>query len=55
VLAYFGYPQAREHDAESAGLALVEAAPKLTTAAIVPQQMRHRYYHFGLQCRPGPE
>ena len=35
VLAYFGYPQAHEHDAERAvlaGLALVEAVPKLTTA-----------------------
>ena len=35
VLAYFGYPLAHEHDAEHAvraGLALVEAAPKLTTA-----------------------
>ena len=32
VLAYFGYPQAHEHDAERAvraGLAIVEAAPKL--------------------------
>src|SRR6516162_4177197 len=36
VLAYFGYPQAHEHDAERAiraGLALVEAVPKHTTAA----------------------
>jgi len=36
VLAYFGYPQAHEHDAEQAaraGLAIVEAAPKLETAA----------------------
>jgi class 3 adenylate cyclase len=35
VLAYFGYPQAHEHDAEravQAGLALVEAVPKLETA-----------------------
>jgi class 3 adenylate cyclase len=34
VLAYFGYPQAHEHDAERAvraGLAIVEAAPKLQT------------------------
>jgi hypothetical protein len=34
VLAYFGYPQAHEHDAERAvraGLSLVEAIPKLTT------------------------
>jgi class 3 adenylate cyclase len=32
VLAYFGYPQTHEHDAEHAvraGLALVEAVPKL--------------------------
>ena len=39
VLAYFGYPQADEHDAERAiraGLALIEAVPKLTTAAGVP-------------------
>src|SRR6202042_3782627 len=43
VLAYFGYPQAHEHDAERAvraGLALVEALPKLTTAAGVPLQVR---------------
>jgi class 3 adenylate cyclase/predicted ATPase len=43
VLAYFGYPQAHEHDPEhavQAGLALVEAAPKLTTAAGVPLQVR---------------
>jgi predicted ATPase len=36
VLAYFGYPQAHEHDAEravQAGLAIVEAAPKLQTVA----------------------
>jgi class 3 adenylate cyclase/predicted ATPase len=36
VLAYFGYPQAHEHDAEravQAGLAIVEAAPKLVTPA----------------------
>jgi hypothetical protein len=43
VLAYFGYPLAHEHDAEHAvraGLALVEAALKLTTAAGVPLQVR---------------
>jgi class 3 adenylate cyclase len=43
VLAYFGYPQAHEHDAEHAvraGLALVEAVPKLTTAAGVSLQVR---------------
>src|SRR6202162_46338 len=43
VLAYFGYPHAHEHDAERAvraGLALVEAVPKLTTAAGVPLQVR---------------
>jgi class 3 adenylate cyclase/predicted ATPase len=43
VLAYFGYPLAHEHDAEhavQAGLALVEAAPKLTTAAGVRLQVR---------------
>jgi class 3 adenylate cyclase/predicted ATPase len=36
VLAYFGYPQAHEHDAERAvraGLAIVEAAPKLQSVA----------------------
>src|SRR5664280_992565 len=36
VLAYFGYPQAHEYDAERAvlaGLALVEAVPKLSTIA----------------------
>jgi class 3 adenylate cyclase/predicted ATPase len=43
VLAYFGYPQAHEHDAErvvQAGLALVEAVPKLKTAAGVALQVR---------------
>jgi len=43
VLAYFGYPQAHEDDAERAvraGLALVEAVPKLTTAAGSPLQVR---------------
>jgi len=43
VLAYFGYPLAHEHDAERAvraGLALVEAVPKLTTAADLPLQVR---------------
>ncbi len=36
VLAYFGYPRAHEHDAERAvraGLAIVDAAPKLETYA----------------------
>jgi class 3 adenylate cyclase/tetratricopeptide (TPR) repeat protein len=43
VLAYFGYPQAHEHDAERAvraGLNLVEAVPKLTTTAGSPLQVR---------------
>ena len=43
VLAYFGYPHALEHDAERAvraGLSLVEAVPKLKTAAGVPLQVR---------------
>ena len=43
VLAYFGYPQAHEHDAERAvraGLSLLEAVPKLKTAAGVPLQVR---------------
>jgi class 3 adenylate cyclase/tetratricopeptide (TPR) repeat protein len=43
VLAYFGYPQALEQDAEravEAGLALVEAVPTLVTAAGVPLQVR---------------
>jgi class 3 adenylate cyclase/predicted ATPase len=43
VLAYFGYPHAHEHDAERAvraGLALVEAVPKLTTAAGAAAQVR---------------
>jgi predicted ATPase/class 3 adenylate cyclase len=43
VLAYFGYPQAHEHDDERAvraGLALVEAVPKLITAANAPLQVR---------------
>jgi class 3 adenylate cyclase/tetratricopeptide (TPR) repeat protein len=43
VLAYFGYPQAHEHDAERAvhaGLALVEAVPNLKTAISSPLQVR---------------
>jgi class 3 adenylate cyclase len=43
LLSYFGYPQAHEHDAERAvqtGLALVEAVPKLATAADIPLQVR---------------
>jgi class 3 adenylate cyclase/predicted ATPase len=43
VLAYFGYPQAHEHDAERAvraGLALVDAVPRLVTAAGPPLQVR---------------
>ena len=43
VLAYFGYPQAHEHDAERAaraGLELVEASPKLKTVAGAPLQVR---------------
>src|ERR1700722_12985382 len=43
VLAYFGYPQAHEDDAEravEAGLALVEAVPKLNTVAGVPLSAR---------------
>ncbi|MBV9531068.1 MAG: AAA family ATPase [Bradyrhizobium sp.] len=43
VLAFFGYPQAHEHDAERAvhtGLALVEAVPNLKTASSSPPQVR---------------
>src|SRR5271168_1428645 len=43
VLAYFGYPLAHEHDAERAvraGLAIVEAAPKLETGAGSPLHVR---------------
>ncbi len=43
VLAYFGYPHAHEHDAEravQAGLAIVEAAPKLVTMAGSPLHVR---------------
>jgi AAA ATPase domain/Adenylate and Guanylate cyclase catalytic domain len=43
VLVYFGYPQAHEDDAERAvraGLELVEATSKLTTAAGVPLPVR---------------
>jgi hypothetical protein len=43
VLAYFGYPQAHEHDAERAvraGLAIVEAVPKLETLASAPLHVR---------------
>jgi class 3 adenylate cyclase len=43
VLAYFGYPQAHEHDAERAvrsGLAIVEAAPKIETSVGLPLHVR---------------
>jgi class 3 adenylate cyclase len=43
VLAYFGYPQAHEHDAERAvraGLSLIEAVSKLATPAGAPLQVR---------------
>ena len=43
VLAYFGYPEAHEDDAERAvrgGLAIVAATPKLVTAAGSPLQVR---------------
>jgi class 3 adenylate cyclase/predicted ATPase len=43
VLAYFGYPQAHEHDAERAvrtGLAIVEAAPKLEAVGSEPLHVR---------------
>jgi len=43
VLAYFGYPQAHEHDAERAvraGLSLVDAIPKLATNAGSVLQVR---------------
>ena len=43
VLAYFGYPQAHEHDAEHAvraGLAIVEGAPKLQTVIGTPLHVR---------------
>jgi class 3 adenylate cyclase/tetratricopeptide (TPR) repeat protein len=43
VLAYFGYPRADEYDAEHAvlaGLALVEAVPKLASVVSTPPQVR---------------
>jgi class 3 adenylate cyclase len=43
VLAYFGYPEAHEHDAEravEAGLAIAEAVPELTTTAGSPLHVR---------------
>ena len=43
VLAYFGYPQAQEDDAElavQAGLAIVAAVPQLGTVAGVPLRVR---------------
>ena len=43
MLAYFGYPQAHEDDAEravQAGLAIVETIPELVTAAGSPLQVR---------------
>ena len=43
VLAYFGYPNAHEHDAEhavQAGLSLVDAMPRLETMADSPLRVR---------------
>jgi class 3 adenylate cyclase len=43
ILAYFGYPQASEHDAERAvrtGLSLTEAVPNLQTTASAPLSVR---------------
>ena len=43
VLAYFGYPQAHEHDAEHAvraGLAITDAAPKVEPVAGAPLHVR---------------
>src|SRR5260370_29253917 len=43
VLAYFGYPQAHEEDAEQAvraGLALIEAVPKLDSGQATSLQVR---------------
>ena len=43
VLAYFGYPEAHEHDAEHAvraGLTIAEAAPKLNTVTAEPLHVR---------------
>src|SRR5215831_414714 len=43
ILAYFGYPQAHEHDAERAvraGLSLLEAVPKVKTATGGPLRVR---------------
>ncbi len=43
VLAYFGYPKAHEHDAERAvhaGLAIIEAVPRLRTVISSPLQVR---------------
>ena len=48
VLAYFGYPQAHEHDAERAvraGLALVEAVPKLDDRRRRPSAGARRHRH----------
>ena len=52
VLAYFGYPQAHEDDAEQAtraGLALVDAVPSLQTdpAHRAAGSRRHRDRHGG--------
>jgi hypothetical protein len=55
VLAYFGYPQAHEHDAERAvhaGLAIVEAAPKRVTAAGSPLRVRVGIATAGRRRRP---
>jgi class 3 adenylate cyclase len=48
VLAYFGYPQAHEHDAERAvhaGLAIVEAAGTTSTYSIRRTSRAGWYVH----------
>ena len=50
VLAYFGYPQAHEDDAEQAvraGLALVDAVANLTIRRRAAGSRRHRHGHGG--------
>jgi class 3 adenylate cyclase len=48
ILAYFGYPQAHEHDAERAvraALSLLEAVPRVKAATGGPLQVR-----IGIKC-----
>jgi len=57
MLAYFGHPQAHEHDVESAvraGLTLVEAVTKLDCGSTGPPSVAGRYRHRPCRDRRSP-